>query len=193
MAGTDAQIIGRSIDEPALFEEIFDRHYEIIRGYAQRRLGSDDGEEVAASTFEQAFMLRRRFDGTTSTSARPWLFGIANNLVRSHLRHADVEHRHLPVSISPEIFESEPNLDAIDAQRQAPRLQAALSALSDPDRETFLLVVLGELAYADVAAIVGVPVGTVRSRVNRARSSLRELLGPPEAINSGEEEQGTPE
>ena len=58
---------------------------------------------------------------------------------------------------------------------------------------TFLLVVLGELAYADVATIVGVPVGTVRSRVNRARSSLRELLGPAEAINTDEEEQGTSE
>ncbi len=192
MAATDAQIIERSIEEPALFEEIFDRHYEIIRAYAQRRLGIDDGEEIAASTFEQAFAQRARFDGGTYTSARAWLFGIANNLVRGHLRRATVERRHPPLSISLSAPETEPNLDAIDAQRQRPDIQAALSELSDEHRETFLLVVLGELSYADVATIMGVPVGTVRSRVNRARRVLRELLGAPKPISPGEEERGIP-
>src|SRR5204863_798776 len=102
-----------------------------------------------------------------------------------------VERRHLPVSITVSMPESEPNLDAIDAQRRIPDINSALSALSDQDRETFLLVVLGELSYADVAGIVGVPVGTVRSRVNRARGVLRELLFPPKTINPGEEERGT--
>ena len=190
MAGTDAQIIQRSIDHPALFEEIFERHYEIVRAYAQRRIGMDDGEEIAAATFEQAFMQRGRFDIETSVTARPWLIGIANNLVRSHLRHAGVERRHLPISIAASQTESEPNLDAIDAQRRIPDINAALSELSDQDRETFLLVVLGELSYADVAGIVGVPVGTVRSRVNRARGVLRELLFPPKTINPGEKERG---
>ncbi len=191
MAVTDAQIIQGSIEEPALFEKIFDRHYEVVRVYAQRRLGMDDGEEIAAATFEQAFMQRSRFDGQTSATARPWLIGIANNLVRGHLRHRGVEHRHLPVSIALSMHESEPNLEAIDAQRRIPEINAALSELSDPDRETFLLVVLGELSYADVAGIVGVPVGTVRSRVNRARGVLRELLFPAKTINPGEEERGT--
>ena len=190
MAPTDAQIIQGSIDKPALFEEIFDRHYEIVRAYAQRRLGMDDGEEIAAATFEQAFMQRSRFDGRTSATARPWLIGITNNLVRSHRRHAGVERRHPPVSIALTMPESEPNLDAIDAQRRIPDINAALSELSDQDRETFLLVVLGELSYADVAGIVGVPVGTVRSRVNRARGVLRELLFPPKTINPGKQERG---
>jgi RNA polymerase sigma factor (sigma-70 family) len=191
MAGTDAELIQRSIEKPAVFEEIFDRHYEIVRGYAQRRLGMDDGEEIAAATFEQAFLQRARFDGRTSATARPWLIGIANNLVRAHLRHAGVERRHLPVSIALTMPESEFNLDAIDAQRRIPELNAALAELSDQDRETFLLVVLGELTYAEVAGTVGVPVGTVRSRVNRARGVLRELLFPPKTINRGEEERGT--
>lgn len=190
MSGTDAQIIQGSIDEPSLFEDIFDRHYEIVRAYAQRRLGMDDGEEIAAATFEQAFIQRARFDDRTSETARPWLIGIANNLVRSHLRHARVERRHVPVSISISMPEAEPNLDAIDAQRRIPDINAALSELSEQDRETFLLVVLGELSYAEVATILSVPVGTVRSRVNRARGALRELLFPPKTINPGEEERG---
>jgi RNA polymerase sigma-70 factor (ECF subfamily) len=190
MEGSDGQIIQRSIDEPALFEEIFDRHYEIVRAYAQRRLGVDDGEEIAATTFELAFVQRERFNDRTSATARPWLIGIANNLVRGHLRHAGVERRHMPVAISISMSETEPNLDAIDAQRRIPEINAALSELSEQDRETFLLVILGELSYADVAGIVGVPVGTVRSRVNRARGVLRELLSPPKTINPGEEERG---
>jgi RNA polymerase sigma-70 factor (ECF subfamily) len=190
MAATDADIIRRSIKEPELFEEIFDRHYEIVRAYAQRRLGMDDGEEIAASTFEHAFQQRGRFDGGTYPSARAWLFGIANNLVRRHLRHAGVERRHSAVSIAPSVAEGEPDLEAIDAERQRPVIRAALSELSEEDRETFLLVVLGELHYTEVATVVGIPVGTVRSRVNRSRRMLRELLSPPKAISPGEEERG---
>jgi RNA polymerase sigma-70 factor, ECF subfamily len=188
---TDAQIIVRSLDDAALFEQIFDRHYDIVRVYAQRRLGMDDGEEIAASTFENAFVQRSRFDDRIFTSARPWLMGIANNLVRRHLRHKDVRLRYWPVSIAVSTPEAEPNLDAVDAQRQAPMMRAALSELSDHDRETFLLVVLGELSYAEVAEIVEVPLGTVRSRVHRARTKLRELMEAGKAINLGGEHQGS--
>jgi RNA polymerase sigma-70 factor, ECF subfamily len=190
---TDGQIIFRSLDDAALFEQIFDRHYDIVRVYAQRRIGMDDGEEIAASTFEHAFAQRARFDRRTFISARPWLMGIANNLVRRHLRHEDVRLRYWPTAIAVSVDEAEPSLDAIDAERQGPLIRAALSELSDQDRETFLLVVLGELSYGEVAEIVDVPLGTVRSRVNRARRKLRELLAGSTAINHGEEDQESPQ
>jgi RNA polymerase sigma factor (sigma-70 family) len=183
--GTDAQLIRRSRDEPGLFEVIFDRHYDVVRVYAQRRIGMADGEEIAASTFEQAFMQRDRFDTDTFRSARPWLIGIANNLIRRHVRREEVRRRHWPVSIAMDRSTWEPDLDGLDARERGPAIRSALTALSEEDRETFLLVVLADLSYEDVAQIVGVPTGTVRSRINRVRRRLRELMTAAEAINPG--------
>jgi RNA polymerase sigma factor (sigma-70 family) len=187
---TDADVIRRSITEPSLFEEVFDRHYGMICGFAQRRVGVDDGEEIAAATFELAFTQRARFDGQTFSSARPWLLGIASNLIHRHIRRADIERRNRPVSLEVPVPPGELGLEALDAERRAPVIRAALAELSEADRETFLLVVLGELSYAEVAAVVAVPIGTVRSRVNRSRRILRELLTQRKAINPWEDEQG---
>jgi RNA polymerase sigma-70 factor, ECF subfamily len=193
--GTDADLIRRSRDEPGLFEVIFDRHYDMVRVYAQRRVGMDDGEEIAAGTFELAFTQRNRFDADTFRSARPWLVGIANNLIRRHARHEDVRRRRWPLSIAIDRSGLEPSLerliDGLAALERGPAIRSALAALSDGDRETFLLVVLAELSYEDVAQIVGVPTGTVRSRINRVRRQLRELLGAAEAINPGGQDQGS--
>jgi RNA polymerase sigma factor (sigma-70 family) len=192
-SGTDAQLIRRSRDEPGLFEVIFNRHYDLVRVYAQRRVGMDDGEEIAAGTFEQAFAQRGRFDTDTFRSARPWLIGIANNLIRRHVRHEDVRRRHWPVSIALERSAWEPDFDGLEALEQGPAIRSALVALSEDDRETFLLFVLAELSYEEVAQIVGVPTGTVRSRINRVRRKLRELLEAAEAINpGGQDRRSTP-
>ena len=190
---TDGELIRRSLEDRDLFEVIFDRHYDVVRIYVQRRLGHDDGEEVAASTFEWAFAHRDRFDDATFSSAKPWLIGIANNLLRRHLRRLEVRRRRLPISIALDRSSPEPSLDGLVALEQRPALRAALESLSQDDRETFLLVVLAELSYQEVAETMGVPVGTVRSRVNRARSRLRELLGAAEAINPRDEDSGEPD
>jgi RNA polymerase sigma factor (sigma-70 family) len=188
--GTDAQLIRRSRDEPGLFEVIFERHYDVVRVYAQRRIGMADGEEIAASTFEQAFMQRDRFDTDTFRSARPWLIGIANNLIRRHVRREEVRRRHWPVSIALDRSTWEPDLDGLEARERGPAIRSALAALSDDDRETFLLVVLADLSYEDAAQIMAVPTGTVRSRINRVRRRLRELMEAAEAINPGGQDRG---
>ena len=182
----DRDLIRRSLAQPEAFRAIFERHYEVVRIYAQRRLGPADGEELAATTFEVAFRHRAGFDGQRFTSARPWLVGIANNLVRRHVRHMAVERRHRPLSIAIPETSPEPDVDRIAAAERWPALREALEGLNPDDRETFLLVVLAELPYRDVAEIVDVPVGTVRSRVNRARRLLRELMDASEAIIEGE-------
>lgn len=189
---SDAEIITRSLTEPPLFEYIFSRHYQVVRMYAQRRAGLDHGEEVAAATFEQAFIARHRFDADRHASARPWLIGIANNLLLRHSRHQGIRQRHWPLSISLARDEPEMSLDAIEAEEQRPLLRAALARLAERDRETFLLVVLGELSYSEVAAVLNIPVGTVRSRVNRVRRLLRELLEATEAITTEGRERGAP-
>jgi RNA polymerase sigma factor (sigma-70 family) len=73
----------------------------------------------------------------------------------------------------------------LDALRAAPAIQGAISSLSAADRETFLLFALGELSYGEVGEALGVPIGTVRSRIFRVRKILRELLREPEATTRG--------
>ncbi len=174
-----------------LFEEVFDRHYNAVRLYAQRRLGTVDGEEIAAATFEHAFRQRARFDTDSFSSARPWLLGIANNLVRRHLRREDVRRRHPPLSIAVEESQPEPTLDALAAAAVAPSIWAALDQLSEGDRETFLLLAQSEITYAEAADALGIPIGTVRSRMNRVRRRMRELLMAAGAINPGEQDRGS--
>jgi RNA polymerase sigma factor (sigma-70 family) len=177
----DASVIEASLEAPYRFEEIFDRHYDAVRRYAQRSVGPDAGEEVAAQTFLEGFTHRDRFDAAYS-SARPWLLGIATNLIRHHLRS---ERVHLAVlkRMTVERDEEEPvSLDGLDAQRRGPTIMAALATLNEDDREAFLLHALGELTYPEVAESMGIPVGTVRSKIFRVRRALRERLVLEEAI-----------
>lgn len=176
MAGdSDALIIGASLEEPRRFEEIFDRHYETVRRYAQRTVGPDAGEEVAAQTFLEGFAHRDTFDPAYS-SARPWLLGIATNLIRHHARSERV-HWSAIKRMTVERDEVDPaDVDGLDAARQAPAIVAALATLDENDREVFLMYALGELTYPEVAEAMGIPVGTVRSKIFRVRRALRERL-----------------
>ena len=79
---TDAQAIGASLADPEAFAVLFDRHFDAIHGYAQRRVGPDLADEIAAETFTRAFDRRRRYDSSRD-DARPWLLGIATNLLRT--------------------------------------------------------------------------------------------------------------
>ncbi|MEA2554829.1 MAG: hypothetical protein QOI60_160 [Actinomycetota bacterium] len=171
----DGELIQRSLDEPSAFETIFERHFQAVLTFSCRRVGAAAGEDVASQTFVLAFERRARFD-PVFRSARPWLFGIATNLARHHVRD---ERTHLAALIRIPIESPADPVDdpaKLDAERLRPIIAEALLTLSDPDRETFLLVALGELSYEETATALGIPIGTVRSRVNRARTRLRERL-----------------
>jgi RNA polymerase sigma factor (sigma-70 family) len=183
---TDAEIFQRSIRDPDAFREIFERHASTVHAYARRRIGTTAGEEILAQTFLTAFEKRSRFD-LSYESARPWLLGIATNIIRHHLRE---EREHL--TALGKMFREQPedpvdDVARLDAQRMKPRLIAALLALSDDDRETFLLLALGQLTYEEVASALRIPIGTVRSRIHRARIHLRERVPDRTAIPDGEE------
>ena len=77
---TDAQVIAESLHHPSTFALIFERHFAPVHRYAQRRVGVDAADEIAAETFLLAFDGRQKFDGR-QPSARPWLLGIATNLM----------------------------------------------------------------------------------------------------------------
>ena len=172
---TDSEIIQRSLGQPRAFAELFDRHAGSVGGYAARRLGPDAGEDILSETFLVAFARRKSFD-TAWDSALPWLFGIASRLIKKH-RAREAKHlRSSVASASREEHVSHGDLDAtvarLDAEISTRELAPLIASLSAKDRETLLLYAWGDLTYEEIAIALGVPVGTVRSRINRVRTRL---------------------
>jgi RNA polymerase sigma-70 factor (ECF subfamily) len=173
----DASVILRSRHEPELFALLFRRHAAPLQRYIARRIGPDAAEDVLADTFLVAFSQRGRYD-TDRADVRPWLYGIATNLVGRHRR---AEVRQLRVyartGVDPAAAAFTEQADArVSAQASGRRLADALSRLRPAYRDALLLLAWGELTYEEAARALGVPVGTVRSRVSRARRALRAAL-----------------
>jgi len=186
---TDAGVIRASLSHPRAFEEIFARHYGRVLAYLRARAGHAIGEELAADTFVQAFEHRARFD-LRRVSALPWLLGIGTNLLRHHLRRerrqlAALERARALAPAAPEI-----DLETwVQARAVLPRVIRGVRELPPGERDALLLHAWGELSYAEVAQALEIPLGTVRSRLNRARGRLRELTGPLGAILEEEDER----
>ena len=176
---SDADLIAASVTDAARFGEIFDRHFADIDRYLARRVGPALADDLAAETFVVAFRSRARYD-LTAGDARPWLFGISANLVRRHWR---TERRRLRAYARSGVDPvAPPETDVIDrrvdARSTASVLAGALASLSATDREILMLCAWGELSYEEIASALGIPIGTVRSRLSRARARVRELLSP---------------
>lgn len=189
---TDAEIVVGSRTDPALFGTIFERHFDAIHHYVRRRLGTDDANDIASETFVRAFRARGRYD-PDAASPRTWLFGIATNLLRQHWR---CETRELRAYARSCFAAVEPGTEVVDARADAQRLHGALAealaALSKADRDVLLLHAWGDLSHAEIAAALGIPAGTVRSRLSRARQAVRERIGPIGEYQGDEPRRGEP-
>nr|WP_191897234.1 sigma-70 family RNA polymerase sigma factor [Planomonospora parontospora] len=187
----DAEVIRRSLEEPDAFALLFDRYAPEIHRYAIRRLGDSLADDVVADTFLAAFQRRDRYD-LTRPDARPWLYGIAGNLIGRHRRVEIRSYRALARTGADEVAES--YADRVDARVSASAVQkdlaGALAGLSAGDREVLLLVAWADLTYDEVAEAVGIPVGTVRSRLHRARRKTRAALGGADPTATEEERHG---
>ncbi len=137
-------------------------------------------DDLAAEVFATAFRRRRSFNPGQGP-ARAWLLGIANNLVREHWR---AEQRLLSMSSR---LAAEPGAigrgqgpeEKVAGSGLAPRVAQALASLPAAQRDVLLLHAWGELSQQEIAAALGLPAATVRSRLWRARDALRsQLLGP---------------
>ncbi|MFF3885312.1 RNA polymerase sigma factor [Streptomyces sp. NPDC001914] len=180
----DAEIVAQSLEQSELFALLYDRYAPDIHRYAARRLGDAAADDITADTFLVAFRIRSRYDRTRA-NARPWLYGIAGNLIGKQRRAEVRALRALartgrdPLAVSGGAFWIEDADSRIAAQGP---LAGALAALSAPDRHVLLLVAWAELTYQEVAEALGIPVGTVRSRLNRARRKVRTALGADPAF-----------
>ncbi|GAA3254610.1 RNA polymerase sigma factor [Nonomuraea helvata] len=162
-------------DLRAGFEQIFNAHFAEIHRYIARRLSDDAADDLAAEVFLAAY--RGGYDASRG-GVRPWLYGVATNLVARH-RRAEIR-RWKALSRAAERDEHDPQdaaLSRVAAGEVTGRLAEALAGLNRGDRDVVLLSALGELSHAEVAAALRIPQGTVASRLNRARKKLRTALG----------------
>jgi RNA polymerase sigma factor (sigma-70 family) len=176
-AETDASVIVASRAEPEVFGALFDRHARVLFRYLVRRIGPDEADTLLGEVFRIAFEKRSSYD-VDRPNARPWLYGIATNLVAKHRRSearrmqatARLRAQGAPAGDAGERVDA-----SLDAAELWPRVAEAVTELPDGERDALLLFAWEELGYDEIAAALDVPVGTVRSRLNRARMRIREL------------------
>jgi RNA polymerase sigma-70 factor (ECF subfamily) len=157
---------------------IFERHADEVLRYAHARLGPDLAEEVLAETFLAAFGRRAQYD-RSRPDARPWLYGIAIRQIGRH-RRAESRARRALARVPAETVTGEFGeraAERVTAQQLRPCLAAVLSELSRPDRELLLLIAWADLTCEESAQALGIPAGTVRSRLHRIRARTRQALG----------------
>jgi RNA polymerase sigma factor (sigma-70 family) len=187
-AADDAAVIESSWLEPERFAVLFDRHAPHIHRYLARRAGRQVADDLVAETFLTAFAKRDRYDLGYS-DARPWLYGIATNLVGQHRRDEVRQYRIMQGAVAePEVPDHADRVAAgVTAQATRALLDAALAELSAGDRDVLLLIAWEQLTYQEVSRALAIPAGTVRSRLHRARTKVRQVLAGTGAAATYEE------
>ncbi|MGH9019898.1 MAG: RNA polymerase sigma factor [Acidimicrobiales bacterium] len=176
----DAELWALAAGEPEAFGELFRRHARSVYAFCYWRTGNPTlAEDLTSVVFLEAWR-RRRLVSIVNDSALPWLFGVAvnssRNAARSLRRHRAALAR-LPDRREGDVDDA--MVDRLDAEMSLVAARDAMGDLSEPEREVVYLVLWSGLTYAEAATALGVPVGTVRSRVSRTRRKLQLALTHP--------------
>ncbi|MBN6037621.1 RNA polymerase sigma factor [Amycolatopsis sp. 195334CR] len=160
------------------FGLLYDRHARGLHRYLTRRAGAV-ADDLVAETFLVALQTRHNYAPDRGT-ARSWLYGIATNLLRGHVREQTRTLR-LAARMVGEARQNAESPDArvpdsVDAEEQTRRLAGALARIDPGNRDALLLTTWAEMDANEVAETLAIPVGTVRSRLHRARRQLRAEL-----------------
>jgi RNA polymerase sigma-70 factor (ECF subfamily) len=174
----DGALIERSVrGRPDAFVQVVERHEAAVHGFLARRAGRQAADDLLGEVWVRAFAARGSYDPGRA-DARPWLYGIARNVLRAYWRtrpgtgYAAAEEAADPW---------DDVLERLDSAARVRALVSALRALPAPERDVLLLVAWEQLTPAEAAVALGIPQGTARSRLHRARAALRPLLaGYPE-------------
>jgi RNA polymerase sigma factor (sigma-70 family) len=170
---TDGVLIERSLrGRPDAFTEVVKRHEVAVHGFLARRAGRQVADDLLAEVWLRAFAGRGGYD-TGHQDARPWLYGIARNVLRAHWR-ANRDDGHQAVTDSWDPWDDV--VDRLDSTAQARALLSKVRALPAGERDVLLLVAWERLTPAQAADVLGIPQGTARSRLHRARAALRPVL-----------------
>lgn len=179
----DASLIARSRDAPGIFTNVYDRHARAVFRYAASRLGREAADDLTSDTFLVAFEGRDRYD-TTQPSALPWLLGIATRLIRRRRRDEIASWRAISAvgglggaGSAHVSYDPRDDLDArLDAEAEISSIAHTIAKLPQRDRDVLTLTAWSDLDSAGIADALGIPIGTVRSRLHRARRILRTQL-----------------
>lgn len=170
------------IEQDAGFTAVYARNVDALYAFLARRVGTHLAEEITAQTFAEAFARRARFDPSRGSHSA-WLFGIALNILRHHYRHEERTLRAIAALAGrtpPENdLDEDAALDRLAAEERWPAVAEALLAMAPGERDALLLHAWADMPYASIATVLDIPVGTVRSRLNRARSRLTTALDTP--------------
>lgn len=170
----DASCIAASLAAPHAFGTLYDRHAATVFRYVCSRLGPD-ADDVVGDTFVIAFRIRSKFDASRGRSALPWLLGIATKAIAKR-RDAELRWIRRPAPDGPAADRTDEVESRVDGALLSPWLRASLEQLRRGDREALLLHVVGDLSVEDVGQALGIPPGTVKSRLHRARTILAAQL-----------------
>jgi RNA polymerase sigma factor (sigma-70 family) len=173
----DPELLEMAGSQPEAFGELFRRHARSVYAYCARRTGNLDlAEDLTSIVFMEAFRRRRKLQ-LSNASALPWLLGVANNVARNADRSVR-RYRSALDRLPPQAHRTSSEDDAIErleAQEAIARALKAISALTRAEQDVVLLVLWSELSYAEAASALGIPVGTVRSRLASARAKFNGL------------------
>ncbi len=176
-ASTELPLPAGEVHAAINVEELFRKHQQHLFRFVQRYVrNSEDAEDVVQNTFFEAVRCADRFSGLSKPST--WLFGIALNLARNQVRRkfADLSDT-VEESVLEQIADTRGDPAKLVEHRQLAYLaQEMMEAMPVAIRETFEAVMDGDCTYEEAAALLDIPVGTVRSRVSRARSAIRARL-----------------
>ena len=175
---SDASLWDRmSRGDAAALGELYERHARAVQSFCLWRGGDPSAAEDAVSVVFLEVWRRREAMALTERSARPLLLGVALNVLRngwrSKRRH-DAALVRLNNARGVPTEEAEASIERIDARARVKEMQARLRDLPRKDLDVLSLVAWGDLTYEETARTLGIPVGTVRSRLSRARRKLGE-------------------
>jgi RNA polymerase sigma factor (sigma-70 family) len=174
-APADAAAIRASLIDGEAFLEVVERHFDKISRFLRRRVAREIADELTAEVFTVAFARRESYD-LSRAYALPWLYGIASNLLRNRLRSELRELELLARAAVDPLAASGDPLDRVLKRSVEPALASALLGLSPEERDVLLLYAWGDLAYDEIAEALDMPLGTVKSRLSRARTHVRAAL-----------------
>lgn len=175
---TDELVLAESLTSPHQFSLLLRRHGDRLNSYMARRVGQQTAEDLSATLWLQAFESRRDFDATRGTVVG-WLYGIARHQISRYRRTAGRRLRAIAQLGGREKLRADAQPRIVDEAIAAVDLNAvldALSALSNEDREILELFVWEQLSYEEIAQVLGLRLGTVKSRLSRARGRLTNNL-----------------
>jgi RNA polymerase sigma-70 factor (ECF subfamily) len=189
----DSTWIVESVIDPQKFARIFERHAPAVHRYLARRVEPSAVDDLLSETFVIAFRTRRSYD-MEYDDARPWLFGIATNVIHHHRRSEGRRSAMVGRAVQRKSTElTNPDIAddvvvAAESDRQVALMKSVLSRIDAKYLDVLTLFTGPQLSYDEISRALEIPVGTVRSRLSRARAQLRELLeGAGQYLGDGEQ------